>query len=115
MKTFASFQRQLNLYDFKRIGGRGENRGGYRHKMFVHKDDPALANQMKRTKITGGSPRSWSRSQTTEPLCEELEQESTQPEDTSAVVVSENQPNAGAVDTNNKLLLMETQLQVEYQ
>jgi hypothetical protein len=52
MKGFASFQRQLNLYDFKRIGGAGIDRGAYHHAFFI-REDPELSNQMKRTKIKG--------------------------------------------------------------
>ena len=29
MKSFASFQRQLNLHDFRRVGGAGPDRGAY--------------------------------------------------------------------------------------
>lgn len=50
MKNFASFQRQLNLYNFKRIGGAGVDRGAYRHAMF-HRDYPALAYMVKRNKV----------------------------------------------------------------
>lgn len=52
MKSFASFQRQLNLYDFKRIGGSGIDRGAYEHELFV-RDAPASASKMKRTKLKG--------------------------------------------------------------
>lgn len=50
MKNFASFQRQLNLYDFKRIAGVCTNRGGYYHHLFERKV-PALASMMKRRKV----------------------------------------------------------------
>lgn len=60
MKSFASFQRQLNLYSFKRIGGAGVDRGAYRHTLFL-RDSPALANSMKRTILKGGPPRSTKR------------------------------------------------------
>jgi hypothetical protein len=56
MKGFASFQRQLNLYDFKRIRGAGADRGSYCHELF-HRDRPSKACEMKRTKIKGGKPR----------------------------------------------------------
>ena len=56
MKGFASFQRQLNLYDFRRIGGGGPDRGAYRHELFV-RDCPAVSCRMKRTKIKGCRPR----------------------------------------------------------
>lgn len=52
MKHFASFQRQLNLYNFKRIGGNGPDRGSYCHAMFWS-DQPELATKMKRQKIKG--------------------------------------------------------------
>lgn len=53
MRSFASFQRQLNLYNFQRIGGAGFDRGSYRHEFFL-RDFPAFSSQMKRTKIKGG-------------------------------------------------------------
>jgi hypothetical protein len=56
MKGFASFQRQLNLYDFKRIGGAGVDRGSYCHELF-HRDCPSKAREMNRTKHKGGKPR----------------------------------------------------------
>jgi hypothetical protein len=52
MKQFASFQRQLNLYDFKRATGSGFGKGAYRHKLFV-RAFPELSKSMKRTKIKG--------------------------------------------------------------
>jgi hypothetical protein len=52
MKSFASFQRQLNLYDFKRVGGVGSDQGAYRHKSFL-RDNPSLSSTMRRTKIKG--------------------------------------------------------------
>jgi hypothetical protein len=64
MKGFASFQRQLNLYDFKRIGGAGIDRGSYCHELF-HRDLPSKACEMKRTKIKGGKPRRRRASSTT--------------------------------------------------
>ena len=54
MKGFSSFQRQLNLYDFERVGGAGANRGAYRHKLFV-RDQPAMSSGMRRTKNKGHS------------------------------------------------------------
>ncbi|KAI2493730.1 DNA binding protein [Fragilaria crotonensis] len=50
MKGFASFQRQLNLYDFRRVGGMGPDRGSYRHGLF-HRDFPSYLVFMKRRKI----------------------------------------------------------------
>lgn len=52
MTSFASFQRQLNLYDFQRTGGTSLHRGNYRHHMF-DRASPELARQMKRRKIKG--------------------------------------------------------------
>lgn len=52
MKRFASFQRQLNLYNFARLGGMGPARGAYCHEFFV-RDHPTLACRMRRTKIKG--------------------------------------------------------------
>eukprot|EP00542_Grammatophora_oceanica_P022526 CAMPEP_0194049662 /NCGR_PEP_ID=MMETSP0009_2-20130614/30816_1 /TAXON_ID=210454 /ORGANISM="Grammatophora oceanica, Strain CCMP 410" /LENGTH=396 /DNA_ID=CAMNT_0038695869 /DNA_START=47 /DNA_END=1237 /DNA_ORIENTATION=- len=51
MSRFSSFQRQLNLYDFKRIT-EGRDKGSYYHELFV-RGQPALASQMRRTKIKG--------------------------------------------------------------
>ena len=51
MSRFASFQRQLNLYDFQRIH-KGIDKGAYHHKLFV-KQQPARAKRMRRTKIKG--------------------------------------------------------------
>lgn len=51
MGSFGSFQRQLNLYDFKRIS-QGPHRGAYNHPLF-RRSCPHLARQMKRTKIKG--------------------------------------------------------------
>ena len=51
MSKFASFQRQLNLYDFQRISD-GPARGAYCHPQF-NRDFPHLCRGMKRTKIKG--------------------------------------------------------------
>jgi hypothetical protein len=51
MGSFGSFQRQLNLYDFKRVA-QGAHRGAYTHPLF-RRQLPHLARTMKRTKIKG--------------------------------------------------------------
>ena len=56
MKGFASFQRQLNLYNFERVAGVGLNRGAYRHKLFV-RDYPAMSSSMRRIKMKCTRPR----------------------------------------------------------
>lgn len=51
MGSFGSFQRQLNLYDFKRVS-QGSHRGAYTHPLF-RRQFPQMLRQMKRTKIKG--------------------------------------------------------------
>jgi len=69
MSRFSSFQRQLNLYDFKRIAD-GLDKGAYYHEMFLDRR-PALCTQMKRTKIKG-QMAGWLASRASGGLREEL-------------------------------------------
>ncbi|CAB9528422.1 shock factor protein HSF8 [Seminavis robusta] len=55
MGSFASFQRQLNLYNFKRIN-EGPDRGAYRHRDFI-RGQPLRSTNMRRTKIKGAAAR----------------------------------------------------------
>ncbi|CAB9531123.1 stress transcription factor A [Seminavis robusta] len=55
MGSFASFQRQLNLYNFKRIN-EGPDRGAYRHREFI-RGQPLRSTNMRRTKIKGAAAR----------------------------------------------------------
>lgn len=50
MKGFPSFQRQLNLYKFRRLGGAGLDRRSYSHELFV-RHQPELARRMRRTRV----------------------------------------------------------------
>jgi hypothetical protein len=52
MKNFNSFQRQLNLYDFRRTKGATFYRGAYSHDLFI-RDNPAMSSRMRRTRIKG--------------------------------------------------------------
>ena len=50
MKGFASFQRQLNLYDFRRRRGAGLDRRTYSHELFV-RHHPEVTRRMRRTRV----------------------------------------------------------------
>lgn len=50
MKGFPSFQRQLNLYKFRRLGGSGLDRRSYSHELFV-RHQPQLSRRMRRTRV----------------------------------------------------------------
>jgi HSF-type DNA-binding len=52
---FASFQRQLNLYGFRRIT-QGRDKGGYYHELFL-RGRTLLALKMQRTKVKGTGAR----------------------------------------------------------
>jgi hypothetical protein len=46
-RSVSSFRRQLSMYGFKRIKGRGLEHGAYQHELF-RRDEPELCRQMKR-------------------------------------------------------------------
>ncbi|CAB9516241.1 shock factor protein [Seminavis robusta] len=52
---WASFQRQLNMYGFKRLS-HGLDKGGYYHDLFLQ-NCPQLARQIQRHKVKGKGPR----------------------------------------------------------
>lgn len=52
---WASFQRQLNMYGFKRISS-GPDKGGYYHDMFLQ-TAPQMAQRIVRQKLKGTGPR----------------------------------------------------------
>lgn len=55
MKSFASFQRQLNMYGFHRIVS-GPDKGGYFHKLFIC-GQPQLSHLIYRQRLKGNGPR----------------------------------------------------------
>ncbi|CAB9525358.1 shock factor protein [Seminavis robusta] len=55
MTSYASFQRQLNLYGFRRLST-GPDKGGYYHANFL-RGHPDLAAQIPRQKLKGTGPR----------------------------------------------------------
>ncbi|CAB9499087.1 shock factor protein 4 [Seminavis robusta] len=55
MTSYASFQRQLNIYGFRSLSS-GPDKGGYYHEMFL-RGHPELATQIPRQKLKGKGPR----------------------------------------------------------
>jgi hypothetical protein len=53
MSRFSSFQRQLNLYEFQRIG-EGPDKGAYYHELFIQ-SRPMLCRSIRRNKIKGAA------------------------------------------------------------
>lgn len=49
---YSSFQRQLHMYNFKRITGLGRDKGAYYHPCF-ERGDPGLCLSMARTRVNG--------------------------------------------------------------
>ena len=54
---YKSFQRQLNMWGFKRIIGQGPDTGGYKHSTSFVRGQNSLCHNMKRTKIKGTGKR----------------------------------------------------------
>lgn len=52
LSKIASFQRQLNLYGFRRLVGNGPDKGGYYHEYFL-RGMPWLIQRMNRVKVKG--------------------------------------------------------------
>jgi len=82
----TSFQRQLNLYGFRRLTSSGPDKGGYYHERFL-RDKPALCEGMLRIRIKGTGAKSPNNPET-EPNFYEIESLSNQ---THSPIIKSNQ------------------------
>jgi phage baseplate assembly protein W len=87
---YKSFQRQLNLWGFERVG-KGEEHGAYYHKFFV-RGEPGLCGYMNRQKIKGAKTQENPSSELSNPVARAMRR--SLPSDWEALSRSEKQASA---------------------